>query len=140
MTVQRPQQVETLLDEVEAITADIQARPECVAADIDGVAAWASETCRELRQTLAEGDAAAAAYIGYRLGERLGALREVGEMARRLALYKSPDQKAHDRDAERRKAFWTERDRGFSDSEASKRAAAKLGVSAKSIRRALLGH
>ncbi|MFK4507089.1 hypothetical protein LPJ38_26780 [Bradyrhizobium daqingense] len=140
MNVQRPQQVETLLDEVEAITADILARPECVDADIDGVAAWASETCHELRQTLAQGDAAAAAYIGYRLGERLGALRELGEMARRAALYKSPTDKAHERDAERRKAYWTEIDRGFSDAKAVKRAAEKLKISAKSIRRAILGH
>lgn len=140
MSAPRPQPVETLLDEVEVITADILARPECVSADLDGVASWALETSRELRQALAEGDAAAAAYIGYRLGERLGALRELSEMALRLALRKSPAEKAHDRDSERRKAYWTEIDRGFSNAKAIKRAAEKLSVSPKSIRRAILGH
>jgi|tagenome__1003787_1003787.scaffolds.fasta_scaffold20680542_3 hypothetical protein len=136
----RPQPVETLLDEVEATTAEILARTECTAIDKDGITAWALDCSRELRQALAQSDASAAAYIGYRLGERLGELRELGEMARRLALYKSPIEKAHDRDVERRRAYIAEIDRGFSPAKAVKRAATNLGVSAKSIKRAVDGH
>jgi hypothetical protein len=132
--------IETLLAEVEAVVADIMAHPALSAVDDSGVTAWALDCCREMREAVNKSDAAGAAYVGCRLGERLAELRRLGDMARRLASQSSPVDRAHERDVERRREYFSALNRGFSTAEACKKAAMKLGVSPKTIMRAVNGH
>jgi hypothetical protein len=130
--------LEALLAEVEQTAADI-ARGELAAVYAD-VTTWALECCRRIRDALTTGDAAGAAYAGCQLGERLAEIRERGDFARRAAAIKSPEELAHERDVERRKAFLAARNRGFSTTDAYEKAGAALGVSPKTIARAVNGH
>jgi hypothetical protein len=125
--------LETLLAEVEGITRTAIA----TAFPVTGVAL---DCCRRIRDALASGDVASAAIAGSQLGERLVELREIGAMARRDALYVSPTNRVHGRDVARRQAYLAARDRGFSTTDAYKKAGAALGVSPKTIMRAVLGH
>lgn len=82
--IPRESSVETLLVEVESAAFDILTRPDLAASvDENGVARWAAECVIEMRDALLKDDAGTAAYIGYRLGERLGELRLVAERVRR---------------------------------------------------------
>lgn len=82
--IPRESSVETLLVEVESAAADILMRPDRGASvDDNGVARWAAECVIEMRDALLKDDAGTAAYIGYRLGERLAELRLVAERVRR---------------------------------------------------------
>jgi hypothetical protein len=137
--IERSNSTETLLDEVEVTIADILAQVEVAPLDT-GLTTWALDCCRELRDALAKGDAAAAAYVGCRLGERLAEIRRLGDIARQAASYVAPVERAHDRDVERRRVYFAEVKRGFSQADASKRAGEKLSVSAKTIMRAVNGH
>jgi hypothetical protein len=132
--------LELLLVEVEATAAVILKQPDVMAALDAGVTAWALECCGRIRDALTTGDAAGAAYSGIQLGERLAELRNLGAIARRDAACKSPADRAHARDVERRKAFLAARNRGFSTTDAYEKAAATLGVSPKTIMRAVNGH
>ena len=125
--------LEALLTEVEAIAAVIM-QGELAAVDA-GVAEWALETCRVIRDALTDGDAAGAAVAGYQLGERLAEIRALG----RAAAYKSKVQRDHERDFKRRKAYFAALRRGFSPTEAYEKAAEVCGTSAKTIMRAVKG-
>jgi len=126
--------LETLLTEVEGIAADIL---QGELAALDGVTAtWALECCSLIRDALTEGDAAFAAVAGCRLGERLAELRKLGASARRLAAHKSPDDKTYEKDVERRTVHKKYRKGRVSISEADEKAAAELGDSVRTIRRA----
>ena len=128
--------LETLLAEVEATAALILQVAELAALDA-GVAAHALECCRRIRDALTTGDAAGA---GIQLGKRLADLRNLGAIARRAATCKSPAEHAHTRDVQRRREYLTALNRGFSTVDACAKAAAKLGVSPKTIMRAINGH
>jgi hypothetical protein len=132
--------LEALLAEVEATAAAIKAQPDVMAALDAGVTAWALECCRRIRDALTTGDVAGAALVGCQLGERLAELRDLGEMAHRGAAIRSPADRAHARDAERRKVYLAALNRGFSTMDAYEKAAATLGVSPKTIARAVTGH
>ncbi|WP_314960969.1 hypothetical protein [Bradyrhizobium cosmicum] len=105
----------------------------------DDLADWADKRCDEIRDALVAGDASAAAWAACQLGERLAEIRRLGEIARRLE--REGDERGRwqrrksERTNERRAVFEAERKRCFSDAEAYKRAAVKLGVTAKTIRR-----
>jgi hypothetical protein len=130
--------LEVLLDEVEAIAADI-ARGQLAAVYAD-VTTPALEYCRRIRDALTTGDVAGAVLAGCQLGERLAEIRERGDLARRAAAIMSPEELAHERDVERRKAFLSARKRGFSTTDAYADAAKRCGVSPKTIARAVNGH
>jgi len=132
--------LEALLTEVEATAAVVLKQPDVMAVLDAGVTAYALACCRRIRDALTKGDVAGAALVGCQLGERLAELRDLAEMARRDAAYKSPADRAHARDVERRKAFLAARNRGFSTTDAYEKAASTLGVSAKTIMRAVNGH
>jgi len=125
--------LETLLAEVE----DITRAPIAPAFPVTSVAV---DCCRRIRDALAAGDVAGAAIAGSQLGERLAELREVGAMAQRDAAFIPPVNRAHARDVKRRQAYLAARDRGFSTTDAYEKAGAALGVSPKTIMRAVLGH
>jgi hypothetical protein len=130
----------TLLMEIESAVADIEAQPPT--ADANVVAARASECCEQIRDALMAGDATAAAWAGCQLGERLAEIRRLGEIARLAA---EPPvnrliQRAHDRAVERRETYLAFLDRGFSPAEACRRAAKKLDVSPRTIRRELTNY
>lgn len=105
----------------------------------EDLAAWTQERCDEIRDALMAKDAAAAAWAACQLGERLAEIRHLGEIARRLE--RKGDERGRwrrrkrERTNERRAVFEAERKRCFSDAEAYKRAAVKLGVTVKTIRR-----
>ncbi|MGY8709537.1 hypothetical protein RAD16_27665 [Bradyrhizobium sp. 18BD] len=119
-----------LLIEVESIVPTL---------DGDGLADWADKCCDEIRDALMAGNASDAAWAACQLGERLAEIRHRGEIVRRLE--KAEDERGRwrrrkrERTAERRAIFEAERKRCFSDAEAYKRTAVKLGVTAKTIRR-----
>jgi hypothetical protein len=130
--------LETLLAEVETIAADIL---QGELAALDGVtAACALDCCRRIRDALNTGNAAGAAHAGCQLGERLAELRKLGAGTRRLAAHKSPVQRDHERDTERRAVQKKYEKRGFKTSKADEKAAAELGVSPRQIRRARRGN
>lgn len=123
-------QLVELLIEIESIVPTL---------DDDALADWADKRCDEIRDALMARDASAAAWAACRLGERLAEIRRLGEIARRLE--KEGDERGRwrrrkrERTNERRAVFEAERKRCFSDAEAYKRTAAKLGVTVKTIRR-----
>jgi hypothetical protein len=130
--------LEALLAEVEMTAADILAT---AAAAIDnGFTTRVLDCCRRIRDALTTGDVADAAHAGCQLGERLAELRDLGAIARRDAAYKSPVQRDHERDTERRAIQRKYEKRGFSTSKADEKAAAELGVSPRAIRRARRGN
>jgi hypothetical protein len=131
--------LELLLVEVETTAAEIEAQPELASLDA-GITAWALECCRHIRDALTKDDVAGAALAGIQLGERLAELRNLGAMAKRSSACKSPADRAHARDVERRRAYLAALKRGFSTTDAYKNAAAVLGVSPKTIMRAVTGH
>jgi hypothetical protein len=117
-----------LLNVVDAAVYDIEAaHPE--------LAAWASDCCDKIRDALGANDSAAAAWAAVQLGERLATIRNLGEIAR-LAASPPRLQRAHKKAVERCEAYWAEIERGHEPPIAYKRAAAKLGVDTKTIRRA----
>lgn len=107
--------------------------------DDNNLANWADERCEKLRDALVAGDASAAAWAACQLGERIGEIRRLGEIARRLENEADEpnrwERRKRERTGERRAVFKAERKRCFSDAEAYKRTATKLGVSVKTIRR-----
>jgi hypothetical protein len=131
--------LEILLTEVEATAAVILKQPELASLDA-GITTWALDCCRRIRHALTKDDVAGAALAGCQLGERLAELHDLGTMAKRSRAYVSPADRAHARDVERRKAYFAALKRGFSATDAYKNAAAVLGVSPKTIMRAVTGH
>jgi hypothetical protein len=124
----------SLLSEIESAVADIETwLPEG-----NDQAAWATTRCNEIRDALMAADAASAAIAACQLGERLVEIRRLGETARRLAEHADAvEQRARDKIDQRKAVYFAERNRTFSDSEAYKRAAIKLGVTVKTIQRAV---
>jgi hypothetical protein len=104
-------------------------------------AALATKYCDEIRDAWAAGDVAAASMAACQLGERLAEIRRLGKLAYRLADRdedkNNEEQRAYEKANERCAVFFAERKRTFSDAEAYRRAAAKLGVNVKTVRRAV---
>jgi hypothetical protein len=104
-------------------------------------AARATKYCDEIRDAWAAGDVAAASMAACQLGERLAEIRRLGKLAYRLAdrdeAKNDEEQLACEKANERCAVYFAERKRTFSDAEAYRRAAAKLGVHVKTVRRAV---
>jgi hypothetical protein len=122
------------IEEVESLVTHIMRAYRVTKADID-VTEQALDCCRRIRE-----DAASATIARCELDALMETLRSRASIARMYAPLESLDDRAHREAVERRKAFWLEHDRGFSRAKACKRAAAKLGVSPKTIMRALDAH
>lgn len=114
-----------LLNEVEAAVYDIRDA---------NFAAWTQQCCDNIRDAIAANDAVAAALAGCHLGERLADIRKIAQ----TALPSSPPrlERARKKAVERCEEYWAARARGYSDHDACKQAAEKLGVDTKTIRRA----
>jgi hypothetical protein len=130
--------LETLLADVDA-TAALIMQSELAGLE-DGLAVRALDACRRIRDAVAAGNAAGAAFAGCQLGEWLAKLRNLHAMVQRDASYKPRVQRDHERDVERRAVQEKYEKRGFKTIKADEKAAAELGVSARAIRRARRGY
>jgi hypothetical protein len=138
--VQTSSALETILAEVEESVAHIMRAYSQTKEDVE-ITQRAIECCRFIREVVAANDAPAAALAGCQIGELLERLHLRAGICRHTA---SPPnrlvERAHRRDVERRAAYFAALRRGFSPAGASKKAAEKLGVTPKTIMRAVNGH
>jgi hypothetical protein len=133
--------IDNLLSEIETTAAEILDNPDVQKPlDENGTVERALELAQKMRCALQDKDPRAAADVGVSLGELLLAFRKLGNVVRLDASYVSPVNRAHSVAFERRKAFQAWRDRGFSTSAAYEKAAEQMGVSPKTIVRAVRGH
>jgi hypothetical protein len=129
------------LDEIEATSRDILANPQIHSIiDDSEIVDRVLKYCKGIRTAADAGDVSAAAMVGISLGEILQAFRKIEDVIRRDESYVSPLDRAHAAAVERRKVFAIWRDRGFAPTVAYEKAAEQLGVSTKTIVRAVNGH
>jgi hypothetical protein len=129
--------LEKMLAEVEEIATDI-AQSELASLD-NGLAAQAWDCCYRIRDASVTGNVAKAALAALQIGEILAKLRDLHTMVQRNAEYVSPLGRRMAKVTERYGVYLAARNRGLSDFNAYKYAAKRLGVSTKTIMRAVNG-